>query len=82
VPAGDAKLNMLFHFTSLTGGQAGSVDSIDGGSLRDMDRAFCINGGSFSVYYLDADSGASESSPDIIIPDSNPGDKRWIKCTM
>jgi len=73
---------MLFHFSALTGGQAGSMDQIDGGSLRDMDRAFCIVGGVFSVYYLDADSGADESEPDVIQPDTNYGDKRWIKCTM
>ena len=70
-----------YHMTSLTGGGAGALDSIDGNELEDGYRAYVIMGGSFSVYYLDADSGAGESSPNIIAPDNNPGDKRWIKCT-
>lgn len=72
---------MLFHFTALTGGQDGALDGVDGTPLRDMDRAFCIVGGAFSVYYLDADSGLTESSPSIISPDTNAGQKRWILCT-
>jgi hypothetical protein len=80
-PDDSGVVNTLFHFTSLTGGGAGALDSIDGGSLIDGDRAFCIVGGAFMVYYLDADSGASESVPNVIAPDTNPGTKRWIKCT-
>jgi hypothetical protein len=29
-------------------------------------------------YILDDDSGATESSPDVIAPATNPGNKRWI----
>jgi hypothetical protein len=48
--------------TSLTGGVDGSLDNIDGALLT----------------ILDEDSGAAESSPDVISPDSNAGNKRWI----
>jgi hypothetical protein len=30
------------------------------------------------IYTLDEDSAAAESSPDVISPDSNAGDKRWV----
>jgi hypothetical protein len=34
--------------------------------------------GPFSPYSLDHDSAAAESSPSVIAPDTNPGNKRWI----
>jgi hypothetical protein len=75
-----AKLT-VYHKSALTGGASNALDGINGNLLLDGDRAFTIVAGVFRVYYLDADSGLAESSPDVIAPDSNPGDKRWIKCT-
>jgi len=64
--------------TSLIGGGAGSVDEIDGAGLADLDAAFVQVFGTFYPYTLDDDSGAAESSPLIISPDTNPGTKRWL----
>lgn len=66
----------------LTGGTTGALDAIDGTSLADGDAAYVVTpGGAASQYYvyvLDDDSAAAESSPDVISPDDNAGDKRWI----
>ncbi|HBH13826.1 MAG TPA: hypothetical protein DDX29_12070 [Clostridiales bacterium] len=64
--------------TALTGGAAGALDSIDGAGLVDGDLAFVFASDVFYTYRLDDDSAASESSPSIIAPDANGGDKRWI----
>ncbi len=63
--------------TSLGTGASG-IKGIDGAVLYEGD--FCWVGVTNLAYFylLDADSGASESSPDILVPDSNPGQKRWI----
>lgn len=65
--------------TSLIGGGAGALDDIDGGDLADGDGALVITptGVSYS-YTLDADSAVAESSPGVIEPDANAGNKRWI----
>lgn len=65
--------------TALTGGAVGAMDAIDGAVLEDGD--VCIVASSAAVFYtyrLNATSAAAESSPAIISPDTNPGDKRWI----
>ncbi len=65
--------------TSLTGGIEGSLDSIDGTDLNDQDMAIvAVMADKFYLYCLDDDSAAAESSPDIIAPDANTGDKRWL----
>jgi hypothetical protein len=64
--------------TGLTGGQATKLDSIDGAGLVDNDAAFVNVSNVQYIYRLDADSGAAESSPNIIAPDTNAGNKRWI----
>ena len=76
-----------FKCSSLTGGGAGALDSFDGsvpapgaGPLVDGDFAIVITpAGGISMYLLDEDSGLTESSPTIIAPDTNAGDKRWIQ---
>jgi len=68
--------------TGLTGGEATKLDSIDGATLTDNDAAFVNVSNVQYIYRLDADSGAAESSPNIIAPATNPGDKRWILQTM
>ena len=70
--------NMVYGATALTGGTAGALDAIDGAILVDKDMAIAITGGYTYAYLLNATSGAAESSPDVITPDTNPGDKRWI----
>jgi hypothetical protein len=81
VPDSITATNTLWQMTALTGGAAGALDSIDGGSLLHNDRAFCIVAGAFSVYWLNANSGQTESSPNVIAPDTTAGLKRWILCT-
>ncbi len=64
--------------TALTGGAAGALDSIDGTALQDGEVAHVWMSNVLYIYLLDVDSGAAESSPAIIAPDTNAGDKRWI----
>ena len=64
---------------ALTGGASNALDAIDGSVLVDGDRALVITSSDIIYYYrLNATSGAAESSPDIISPDNNAGNKRWI----
>jgi len=63
--------------SSLIGGGEGALDAIDGSNVSDGDRAIVIADLVY-FYVLDADSGLTESSPAVISPDSNAGDKRWI----
>jgi hypothetical protein len=71
-------IKTIYHFTLLLGGSAVALDSVDGNSLLDKDRAFVIYGDALYVYELDADSGVAENSPAYIAPDTNAGDKRWV----
>ena len=63
---------------ALTGGVSGCLDAIDGSILSDGDRAIVITSTYTYHLILDADSGLTESSPDIIAPDINAGNKRWV----
>lgn len=60
------------------GGTAGCLDAIDGASLADGDYALICKSGMFYYYYVDATSGAAESSPNVIAPNTNAGTIRWI----
>ncbi len=64
--------------TSLIGGGATALDSIDGAGLVDGDFAVVTMGGNFFLFKLDDDSGVAESYPWLISPDTNAGNKRWI----
>jgi len=64
--------------TGLTGGAATALDSISGAGLLQDDFAFCMVSNVLYIYILNATSGAAESSPDVIAPDTAPGTKRWI----
>lgn len=68
--------------TGLIGGEATKLDSIDGAGLVDNDAAFVNVSNVQYIYRLDADSAAVEASPNIIAPDTNAGDKRWILQTI
>jgi len=63
---------------ALTGGASNALDSIDGTDLNDGDVGLVFVSGVMHVYILDADSAQAESSPYVISPDTNAGDKRWI----
>lgn len=63
--------------TTLTGGSATALDSIDGNTLVDGDMAHMFLGGTLYVYRLNASSSAAEDSPFVITPDANAGTKRW-----
>ncbi len=67
-----------WYAKALTGGGANALDFIDGDSLTDLDVARVLVGNIKYEYILDADSGLTESSPDRIVPDTNPGTKVWI----
>jgi len=68
----------IYHKTALTGGGTGALDAVDGVVLLDGDAAFVLVGNVSYQYILDDNSAAAESSPDILAPDTHPGDKRWI----
>lgn len=69
---------LVYKKTALTGGGATALDGVDGAALVDGNLAFVTYGGVIYNYILDDDSGATESSPDVIAPDTNPGNKRWL----
>jgi len=71
-----------FKFNNLTGGGTDALDGQDGDTLSDGDFAMVLNSDIFYPYRLDENSGESESSPDIIAPDTNAGDKRWKLARM
>ena len=64
--------------TELTGGGASALDGISGVVLLDKDFAFVGVGNLAYFYILNANSGAAEDSPNVIAPDTSPGNKRWI----
>jgi parallel beta-helix repeat protein len=65
---------------ALTGGGDGALDAIDGSLLGDGHSAYVdiVASDAHYVYVLDADSGATEDGVNVIAPDSNAGNKRWI----
>jgi len=72
--------NKIRGASGLTGGAVGALDSIDGSLLNDGDLAVVLASDDQAYFYtLDADSGATEASPRIISPDTNAGNKRWIR---
>jgi hypothetical protein len=74
----------LFGATSLTGGGAGSLDSIKTAQIQDADVCFVTmnSGEEFYVYTFDSGNVAAESSPDVIYPDDASGTEAWLICDM
>jgi hypothetical protein len=68
----------VYTKTALTAGTSTSLDGIDGAGLAGGDMAIVTLSGSIYFYVLDASNSGSESSPDLITPNSNPGTKRWV----
>ncbi len=62
----------------LTGGGATALDSIDGAGLVDGDFATVTISKALYLYKLNATLGGAESSPNLILPDTNPGTKVWV----
>lgn len=70
----------VYKRTGRLGATSEYLSQIDGADLLDGDLAFVVDSSNvFDVYELDDDSGATESSPQIIAPDTNPGLLRWIQ---
>jgi hypothetical protein len=67
----------FYGATGLIGGASGDLDNIDGTNLASADGALVITSAAAYIYYMNATSGAAESSPDVISPDANAGNKRW-----
>jgi len=72
--------------TSLTGGGVGALDAEHAEDIGNGDPAFVfVSGDKIYHFIADADSGAAESSPDVIAPDwesagvAYTGDLRWIR---
>ena len=70
--------NYIYGATSLIGGGTGSLDEINGTDLAENDAAIVFTSSSTYIYTLDEASGGTENSPDLISPDVNAGNKRWI----
>lgn len=72
--------NKMWWATGLLGG-GDNLDGIDGDSLTAGDGAIVILDAGSNVpwvyIYRLHESGDAESSPSIVSPDSNPGNKRW-----
>ena len=71
-------VNTAYYKQLITGGSATALDGINGTSLSNLDIAYVMVSNILYVYQLDSTSGAAESSPDVIAPDTNAGDKRWL----
>ena len=67
---------------ALIGGAANAVDGIDGDDLLDSDLTFGLGAGIVYPYWLDADGAGADSSPDRILPDTNPGTKVHLLASM
>ena len=68
----------VYKKTLITSGVAAALDSIDGDLLLDGDYAFVTVSNVNYIYILDDDLGGAESSPTLIKPDTNPGNKIWV----
>jgi hypothetical protein len=75
--------NKFYGAIALTGGGTGALDKIDGQVLSDGDGAMCVDATNNVVYFytLNGSGSDGESSPTVILPDSNPGtpptQKQW-----
>jgi len=69
--------NILHFAYGVTGGGASDLDGILLASITDGDMCL-VGDGNDRTYAYDASETAVESSPNIINPDDNTGDGRWI----
>jgi len=73
-------MSNFFGATKLVGGTAGALDDILHTVLTDGDGALVIDAVNNKAYKFtyEGSNSTAESSPDIINPDSNSGDGRWV----
>jgi len=70
--------NIEYAAIDLIGGTDGAIDKLDGVGLADKDFIItAVKGNKAFCHVLNATSGESESSPEKIAPDTNPGTKVW-----
>ena len=69
----------VFEFSSLTGGVDGALDSLNTTSIPDESHAKVDTGSIVYTYVFSSASSATESSPEIIAPDTGSG--RWLLST-
>ena len=63
----------------LKGGGAGALDDLDGEMLKDGDMALVIDPvQGWFLFILDQDSALTEVTPQVVQPDTNAANKRWI----
>lgn len=67
----------VFARKGLAGGTPGYLDALDGDQLAHDDLSLAYWLGRLDFFRLNDVSGASETIPNIIAPDVNPGTKRW-----
>lgn len=72
-------MTVKIYYKTALAGESGALDEIDGTLLEDGYLGLVINSTALYVYQLDADSGAAESLPNTISPNTNAGNKRWIR---
>jgi hypothetical protein len=72
--------NSFYGANGLTGGGTGALDDINHNNLSDGDGAVVVDAVNDKSYFYtyNSSSSASESVPDVINPDSNSGNGRWI----
>jgi len=70
--------NYIYGAIALTGGGTGALDAIDGNDVNNADAAIVFDATTTYMYTLDETHGGSESIPDVISPDTNAGNKRWV----
>jgi len=70
--------NYIYGAVALIGGGTGSLDSIVGTDLAENDAAIVFTDSATYVYTLSETSGGTENSPDLITPDSDAENKRWL----
>ena len=68
---------VAYHCNALTGGAANALDFIDGSTINNGDIAFTKVNGTFYFHEANTAGGASEDSPVVIVPDTNPGSINW-----
>ena len=66
----------FYTATGLTGGGS-ALDGFDGANLEEGDWCLTVTSQYHFVHILRATSGKSASAPDVIIPLTNAGTKRW-----
>jgi hypothetical protein len=68
----------IYVKAEITGNTVNSLDGINGSLLADKDLAIVCYGNKVYLYQNNANATNTESSPTIIVPDTNPGSNRWF----